>query len=578
MRHLFYISIFVSVYIIAACSGHSFRRSLLVADSMSSVDPKSAVSLLDSIRGEMSSAPKHERMYYRLLCIKAADKAYIQHKSDTAILPLIEYYEKHGDKKLLAETYYYAGSIYRDMNDAPMALDYFQKALDVMPEDADLGLKSNICYQMGDLFLHQYFYDEAIESYKKAYYSDSILKNINQIIDCYRIIAIVYTCKNQRDSSYYYYKKAYNLAKNNRNHEMEVKLLGQMTDFYIADKDYIKANECLQPVLHADSNNISSHYSMASDIYMGLGEFDSAYYYCKELLDVGTVYAKQDASKKLVKISLKKGHYDEMNHYMDLYELYTDSILKITATETVAQMNAMYNYQIREKENMQLKIERSRHNVIFIFILLSTCGVIIFLIIYSSKLKQKRLRLELQVSTLEKVKKDMFERSQKFIDSNNKKIADLELQLRVACHKTEELTNTLIQQKKDLIFANEKAERNIIIRNVIAEKLLASDAYSIVKKKLEQKKIITKVEWDEIEDTINRIVDDFKVHLYGVINLSEHEYRICLLIRLGCSISEISNLLSRSYSAISLAKKRLYFKIFKKDGLGSDLDEFIKSL
>lgn len=76
----------------------------------------------------------------------------------------------------------------------------------------------------------------------------------------------------------------------------------------------------------------------------------------------------------------------------------------------------------------------------------------------------------------------MFERSQKFIDSNNKKIADLELQLRVACHKTEELTNTLIQQKKDLIFANEKAERNIIIRNVIAEKLLASDAYSIVKK------------------------------------------------------------------------------------------------
>ena len=168
MRHLFYISIFVSVYIIAACSGHSFRRSLLVADSMSSVDPKSAVSLLDSIRGEMSSAPKYERMYYRLLCIKAADKAYIQHKSDTAILPLIEYYEKHGDKKLLAETYYYAGSVYRDMNDAPMALDYFQKALDVMPEDADLGLKSNICYQMGDLFLHQYFYDEAIGMYLEA--------------------------------------------------------------------------------------------------------------------------------------------------------------------------------------------------------------------------------------------------------------------------------------------------------------------------------------------------------------------------------------------------------------------------
>ena len=140
--------------------------------------------MLDSMRAEMASAPEHERMFYRLLCIKAADKAYIQHKSDTLILPLIEYYEKHGDKKLLAETYYYAGSVYRDMNDAPMALDYFQKALDVMPKDADLRLRSNTCYQMGELFLYQYFYDEAVKMYLEAYHYDSINKDIVAAVYC----------------------------------------------------------------------------------------------------------------------------------------------------------------------------------------------------------------------------------------------------------------------------------------------------------------------------------------------------------------------------------------------------------
>ena len=70
MKHLLYISTLLSALIIAACSGRSYRRSLVVADSLSCVNPQSAVLLLDSIRSEMSVAPKHERMYYGLLCIK----------------------------------------------------------------------------------------------------------------------------------------------------------------------------------------------------------------------------------------------------------------------------------------------------------------------------------------------------------------------------------------------------------------------------------------------------------------------------------------------------------------------------
>lgn len=81
--------------------------------------------------------------YYRLLCVKAADKAYIKHTSPKEINEILNHYEKGGDSRLLPAAYFYAGSVYRDLNDAPQAVEYFQKALEYVPEK-DLRMKSRI--------------------------------------------------------------------------------------------------------------------------------------------------------------------------------------------------------------------------------------------------------------------------------------------------------------------------------------------------------------------------------------------------------------------------------------------------
>lgn len=578
MKHLFYISIIFPVIIIVACSGHSFRRSLLVADSLSYVNPQSAVLLLDSIRSEMSVAPKHERMYYGLLCIKAADKAYIEHKSDTAILPLIEYYEKQGDKKLLAEAYYYAGSVYRDMNDALRALDYFKKALDIMPGDADLRLKSNTCYQMGELFLYQCFYDEAVNSYLEAYHYDSINGDVAASVSCLESLGYTYNKKKKKDSSFVYYNKAYSLARKNHNKRLELSVLTQMTSFYIDNGNYKKAKECLLPFLYFDTINVMKRYAMASNIYMNTEQYDSAKYYCNILVEKGSIYAKQNASRKLVKIYFKEGCYDKMIKFLNLHELYTDSVDNITVPECIAQKKAMYNYQIREKENLELKVENSQRLIIIILIsvLFSVC--VLLFIFYRKRVIQKRLRLELQIGNLKSIEKKRNEQSLDYIKENKKKISLLEEQLSMATHKTEKLMEQLMEQKADLIFANEKAEREIKKRDLISEMLFNSNAYKLTKSKLEQGKNITKKEWEEIDICINNIVDEFKTRLYSLYPISDQEYRMCLLIRLGFGTTDIALLLNRSTGAMSLARKRLYAKMFGEDGSAVDIDSFVKSL
>ena len=72
-----------------ACGRKPYPHSLSVADSLASAHPDSAVALLKSLEDTMRDEPEATRMYYRLLCIKANDKAYIPHTSDSLILPLL---------------------------------------------------------------------------------------------------------------------------------------------------------------------------------------------------------------------------------------------------------------------------------------------------------------------------------------------------------------------------------------------------------------------------------------------------------------------------------------------------------
>ena len=85
----------------------------------------------------MAFEPQATQMYYQLLTIKAKDKAYITHTSDSLIKNVVKYYEERKDRERLQETYYYAGRVYRDMGDEPQALEHLQKAIEKTKDCTD---------------------------------------------------------------------------------------------------------------------------------------------------------------------------------------------------------------------------------------------------------------------------------------------------------------------------------------------------------------------------------------------------------------------------------------------------------
>ena len=205
-----------------SCYRHyQYPPVLQEADSLCAVLPDSAVSLLRAVAEDMRQEPEHVQKRFHLLTIKADDKAYITHTSDSLILSLVDYYEHGGDKAYLGEAYYYAGSTYRDLGDAPRALDYYQKALDAMPGDENLKVKSKVYAQMGELFGYQKLYRNALSSYQQSYQCDISLNDTIGMIYNLRDMGFAFRGLNKPDSTLYLLNQAHELAMSINNRQMD---------------------------------------------------------------------------------------------------------------------------------------------------------------------------------------------------------------------------------------------------------------------------------------------------------------------------------------------------------------------
>lgn len=583
------------IFLIEVCCLASCHRRpvyplvLHEADSLINVNADSALSILKHLEADTASWTKAARMYHQLLTVKAGDKAYHLQTSDSLMLQVLHYYEDGGDKRLLPEAYYYMGSTYRDLNDAPRALDYYQKAIDAMPGDENLRVKSKVYAQMGTMFIFQDLYDEALKMFKESYRCDSIQNDTVGFIFNLRDMANVYRLKDNIDESLNLFGKAGMLAEEYGNLYYVDLIKSQMASLYIRLGNYDVAQKLVNELLpNVNSVTKSSVYSIAANLFFEMGLLDSSAYFNNKLLQTDNLYAKRNAYHELSIIARERRQIEEALSYLDDYEILNDSLQKIQSTETLARMQALYNYQHIERENHALRLHRKNTQIYVIMLLFSTFLLLALSIILYLRNKWRRLRFEMEIEKINRLKDEISIKSREETEKLQERIKELAVRLQSATEVKESLNrenqrnNTSYQELKTemeaLIKEKQMIEHRLLMNMSLDEQITPSVVHKYLKDKAQNGKAMSETDWTIVEKVLTKYHFDFTKRLKEKSDLNQTEVQICQLLRLQLSPSTIAILILRSTSDISMSRKRLHRKFTGRDGSAKDLDALILSL
>lgn len=495
-------------------------------------DYKIGEQALDSMERLGLLEAKPNQMYSKLLRLKIADKDYrpIQNKKKE-IDSLVNYFQGQKDGDALAQAYYLAGRVNSDLGDSPKALILYQKAEETVNKD-NYALQGDIYCQMGYIYKECHLFHDAITTLKKAYIMDSLNNNKQNMLFDIRDIGTNYLHLQETNTAKLYFSKGF--RKSIHTNEFMAKTFAhQLAVIYLNQKDYSRAKEYLNISLnHIENydNNKSGIYATAYKLYEATGEDELKNKYESWLLDNGTIWAK----KSIYKDQLSKILVNDRNpHILDTwnkYNQYSDSVGKFSDIESIKRIEQLYNYKLKEKENKSLNSHNTVLSIIIICLTITLISIIGLSFMTYSNIKQKRKNLELKLDKYEALKRSSEQKNE--------------------------------QNIKDKNYAFKKSAIHQIIQNEIENgSYTLQDSY-----------------WKDLEKTVNEIYPNFTNNLNSFYEVSNHELKVCLMVKIGISPIHIAKFTNHSKEAINSTRGRLYAKVFKEPASAPKWDEFIKTL
>lgn len=565
--------------LILSCRQRPMHKLLLAADSLASANPDSALALLQSMGDSIGQRTEAERMFYRLLCIKARDKAYIKHTSDTAILPVVHYYEKQEDEGKLAEAYYYAGRVYYDLGDAPQAMAYFLKATETPEGQDNDGLAARIHTQTGMLYLYQDLYRKAMQEFRLAYHHNLQTEDRRGIIFSLRDFGRTYSVLHRPDSAIYYYLAASRLAEETNEDYLQQIINGELAAYYIQRGKYEEARACMNIAFHDSGyRNRDMRRCIAAQYYLHTLQPDSARYYFGLLAkEAKSAMYRSEGYKGLSIVEQQAGNDQAALAWLRKYQDVKDSIAAQKREETIHKAEVLYSYQEKELESKRLEVQRQQR-MTYITSLVAFCFILLLLAIcYQQYKKQKIKEIAGQREKVYKLLEERYKQSMAYIEENERRIIQLNLDLQAAEASKDSLKQELLLAQKDVL---EKTNKQIEAFNKAEEKtaLVLQDSEIYQKLFRLRDKAATADDWAELDALVENMYPSFVRRLLELYPLNETELHICLLLKIRIPLKLIPGLVARSKQSVSSIRKRLYGKIFKKEGTPDDWDKFIESI
>ncbi|MBD5357583.1 MAG: tetratricopeptide repeat protein [Bacteroides sp.] len=509
--------------------------------------PRDAILALDSINPHQLNAKN--RAYYNLLSIKARDKAYITHTSDSLIQTVIDYYTHNKNHSITPEALYYGGRVYSDLGDYPTSLNYFQQALDLLPEGTDNeAVRSNVISQTGGLLMDIGMFQQSVPYIKEAIsINAATFDTLNLAYDT-RLLGSIYMKMHQYDSAEYYFQQSLrHVSSLYPDFKLETQVY-QAANKY-EQEDFESALVLIRPTVNkVDSLFKSYTLATAAKIYYESDINDSAYMYSHML-----AMDKKLANRKTgywIMLSPKLRQYlptDSMEYFFAEYKRVLEESFRELESDELIMQHSRYNYQMHDRKRREAEEKSRSLTIALLSLACAILGIIIIALFIYIRNRNKIIELQKIINDLNKLAESLnhnknvnatqaLDHTQADNKVNPESNPDLTNNLQIPMPTGKISQQSLKEEIKSLLTEIQVSTQSA----TISDRILKSDAYRILRNHIERKTLIPDSEnkvWDELERIVLEESPNFISRLQLLLGgkIDEQNLRMALLIKSGAS-------------------------------------------
>jgi tetratricopeptide (TPR) repeat protein len=311
------------------------------------------------------------------------------------------------------------GVVNRRIDLIRIALDYHKEALDLAEavENPTSDLKASIAVSrnsMGNIYLALKQYDLALKQFNESLAIEEVSGNKLGLAINYQNIGIVQEAKGQLDEALASYEKSLHYNNQIDSEIGRVICSNSIGHIYIQQEKYKEASTVLKDVLKKalklnDQYHIAPIYINLGLLQMKLNQFESAEYNLKRGLNIANdfnlVSPKISAYDYLSQLYELQGNYKKSKDY---YKTHVDLNHTLINERNLQYVNDLVIKYESEKKNNQIKALANENEIVKLrlaqnrkTLLLSVCGALLLFGIIFVLNRQKRLKSEKKIITLE---------------------------------------------------------------------------------------------------------------------------------------------------------------------------------
>ncbi len=553
------LTLLILLSLITACADRISPR-MQQLEELAITSPAEALDSITAI--DPATLGEADRHFLDFLRVKTADKAYMTHSSDSLILSVVDYESRHRRNGRYPEALYYAGRVYYDLDDYPDALDFFQQALELLPEDTDSQeLRLRTLSQTGRLLATLRLYDKAIPYIKEAIEIEKKLNNKDFLLYDTHLLGSIHLRAKEYSLAEYQFRQAMALSPDSISTDYAENLMSLASVKY--EKGQIDSALLLIRGITDRVSSLTMDWALAqsAEIYLKAGITDTAYIYAQNILSNVDYDHKEIAFQVLLAPEMR--HLispDSLDLYINQYRSMLEEYYDDNRNQLAINQQAFYNYSLHERDKLKAEHSENILKWVLVAVLLIILALTVFILYQRVRYQAKVIQLHNAINNL---------RNQPQPDDTP---------TRPVSERRDTVEDLRLIFREKLLALQSESTAPVTIHPDI----LSSGPYLRMQELISSQRGISDTDslWLELEETVVAASPSFKnnLKLLSGGKLTSNDLRTALLIRCGITPSQMAILLNRSKGAIVSRRDALSMRIFDKKLGTKTTDSIIRLL